>query len=151
MLHLPIKRARGVSWQLSALWLRPHAAHLLRLRTSSGHTATQARPTATAANGAAVQKAKVPSFAICFLATVDLLLVFNPTGDRAEPAVMLPARGSARDKNWPYLPSVDIRLILQGWPAVSGDKMKEQITFRHRLAMLMASRSLEVYIWTCVV
>ena len=27
-----------------------------------------------------------------------LLLVFNPTGDRAEPAVMLPARGSARDK-----------------------------------------------------
>ena len=46
----------------------------------------------------AVQKAILPSFAICFLATVDLLLVFNPTGDRAEPAVMLPARGSARDK-----------------------------------------------------
>ena len=29
---------------------------------------------------------------------VDFLLVFYPTGGRAEPAVILPARGSARDK-----------------------------------------------------
>ena len=60
----------------------------------------------------AVQKAILPSFAICFLATVDLLLVFNPTGDRAEPAVMLPARGSARDKRSLEGPDVQQKELL---------------------------------------
>ena len=46
----------------------------------------------------AIQKAILPSFAIYLRYCGSLLLVFNPTGDRAEPAVMLPARGSARDK-----------------------------------------------------